>query len=152
MTSTDLSALPQRQRDAIRNRAALHLRPILHAVENYGVGLFMAVQAGPQFSLPACDRPLIILLGDDLERALGPDGFEAASLKAVVARAQRAAIVACEPLVEIYGAAAKTAALLRIDVLIVETQPDQEIPWVQYLLRARPGLGLLIGSVVGGRA
>jgi hypothetical protein len=131
---------------------ARHLRPILDAVENHGVGFLIAVQGRAPFRLPTDRRPLIMTIGDDLERAVGPSGFDPASLRAVVQRANWAAVIAGAPLPEIYGPAAMVAALLRLDVVLVETQPNQEIPWVQYLQLLRPELGILVGSVVGGNA
>jgi len=150
MNSIDLSRLSSSRRAALRHRIAPHLAPILDAVENHGVGVFLALQGGAPFSIPVFDGPLVFVIGDDCERALGPDGFDKASILALARRVRRGAVVSCAPLKEIYRAAARTAALLRIDVVIVETQPDQEFPWIEFLQNASPNIGLVVGTVAGG--
>ena len=129
-----------------------HLAPLYEAVRDFGCALVVVPQGLGPFDLPVADMPAIIVLGDDLDEALGPAAFDAKSLRRSLKGVRLAAIVACEPLPEIYASAARHAVLLRKNVVIVETQPEHEIAWVNLIRSIAPDTAFLLGSVHGGTA
>ncbi len=129
-----------------------HLAPLYAAVRDHGCILAIVPQHAGPFDPPPDGRPAIIILGDDLEQALGPPAFHARSLRRLLRGVRMAAVVACEPLPEIYAAAARHAVLLRRNVVIVETRPEQEIQWVEQIRSIAPDASFIIGSVEGGTA
>ena len=85
-------------------------------------------------------------------RVLGPDGFHRQSLSAITSSLAAAVVISGAALPKLYWAGATVAVLGRRDVAIIETRPEQELPWVAFLQEQRPGLKLLIGTVQGGTA
>jgi hypothetical protein len=77
----------------------------------------------------------------------GPKAFHQESLFRFVARCRGAVIVACEPVPVAYGSAARTAAELRQDVIIVETRPEHEADWKAALDAINPNLGYILCGV-----
>ena len=129
-----------------------HLAPLYRAARDHECLVGIVPQGAGRFNPPPADRPAIIVLGDDLVEALGPAAFHAQSLRQVLTGIRMAAIVACGPLPEIYATAARHAVLLRSNVVIVETRPEQEIAWIKLIRSIEPQAAVLIGSVKGGTA
>ena len=129
-----------------------HLAPLYKAARDHGCVVGIVPQGVGPFEPPPADRPAIIILGDDLHDALGPAAFHAKSLRQVLKDIRLAAVVACEPLPEIYESAARHAVLLRKNVVIVETRAEQEIAWVNLIRSIAPDTAFIIGSVEGGTA
>ncbi len=129
-----------------------HLAPLYEAARDFGCLLAMVPQGVGPFDAPGDDRPVIAVIGDDLEEALGPSAFDEQSLHRLLRGVRLAAVVACEPLPEIYESAAHHAVLLRKNVVIVETRPEQEIAWVNLIRSIAPDAAFLLGSVKGGEA
>lgn len=128
-------------------RAPLHFSYPLRAVRDEGCRFLFAAQGPGRFDVPK-DRPAVVLIGDDLTRALGPDGFHKRSLRRYVERCRCAVIVACEPIPRAYFEAVSWAVVKREDVLIVETRPDHEADWFDFIrLVAPPSIGMLVASV-----
>ncbi len=129
-----------------------YLSPLYQAVRDFGCALVIVTQGLEPFDLVTAGMPVILVLGDDLDEALGPAAFDAKSLRRLLKGVRLAAVVACEPLPEIYASAARHAVLLRKDVVLVETQPEQEIAWVNLIKSIEPDTAFLLGSVKGGTA
>ena len=129
-----------------------HLAPLWEAVRDFGCVLVFVPQGLGPFDLPPGNMPTIIVLGDDLDEALGPVAFDEQSLRRSLKGVTLAAIVACEPLPEIYADAARHAVVLRKNVVIVETQPEQEIQWVNLIREIEPDAAFFVGSVKEGEA
>lgn len=132
-------------------KAPPHWRPILTAVRDHGCAYMIVPQGGHRFMAPE-GLPLIAVIGDDLFSAHGPDGFHGASMKRLVRRCSAAVIVSSEATVRSYAAGATNAVLLRQDVLIVETRPEQEIPWIKFVRKHRPDIAMLVSTIPGGNA
>ena len=133
-------------------RGPRHWRPIMADVQD-GYTSLIVVSQGVQPFRPAPTRlPLILYIGDDLHRALGPGGFDKPSLREVISTCCAAVVVGCEPLYELYKTAAESASIARQNTVLIETRGEQEIPWVEFLRECRPDIGLLLGSVHGGNA
>ena len=129
-----------------------HLAPLYAAARDHGCIVGIVPQGAGHFDPPPAGRPAIIILGDDLDQALGPSAFDEQSLRRLLKGVRLAAVVACEPLPEIYESAAHHAVLLRKNVVIVETRPEQEIAWVNLIRSIAPDAAFLLGSVKGGEA
>ncbi len=137
--------------EAVR-RAPPHLKPVWRAARDQGCEVAIIVPGGVAFDPPPSKRPLITMIADDLDAAYGPVGFDGASLRRIIRRCAAAAVVSSGPDVRPYSAACTNAVLFRQDVLIIETRPEQEIPWVQLLQDVKPGIRLMICTVPGGTA
>ncbi len=133
--------------------AAPHLRPIVRAVRDHGIDmLFVSQDAGP-FRQPAGRRrPVIFMIGDDFDQALGPDGFHAPSIRRAIRSAHSFAVISSEPQPDAYTAMAMTAAATRRNTLIVETRPEQEILWVSLIQKLAPKRFIFWATVKGGHA
>jgi hypothetical protein len=129
------------------------LRPVIEAVRSYGCGLLSVGQSSAPFRLPEDPkRPGIIIIGDDLDRAVGPQGFHLASVRRAIKACKAFAVVSCEPLPVAYACLASSAVLLRQNVMIIETRPEQEIAWANIVRKLAPDAQLLLALVKGGRA
>ena len=120
-----------------------YLRPIMLAVRDGGVSLYVVPQGGEPFEPPR-SRPAIVLIGDDMLESQGPLAFHKPSLVRFVRRCCGAVIVACEPLLVAYASAAAVAAGLQQDVIIVETRPRHEADWKAALDAANPALNCIL--------
>ncbi len=129
-----------------------HLAPLYEAARDFGCLLAMVPQGAGPFDAPPAGRPAIVIIGDDLDQALGPSAFHAKSLRRLLRGVRLAAVVACEPLPEIYAEAARHAVVLRKNVVIVETRPEHEIAWFNLIKSIAPDAALVLGSVRGGNA
>ena len=129
-----------------------HLAPLYAAARDHGCILAMVLQGAGRFDPPPAGRPAIIVIGDDLDQALGPAAFHAKSLRRLLKGVRLVAVVACEAVPEIYTSAARHAVLLRQNVVIVETRPEQEIAWITLIRSIEPQAAVLVGSVKGGTA
>ncbi len=137
---------------AIESGRAQHLEPLLRAVRDGGCAFLMVTQHAGAFPMPPKRRPSILVIGDDLNEALGPAAFHAPSLRRYVRSCGYAVVVSCEPLPHAYLAAAAFAITQRRNVVLVETRPEREIEWVRLLQETKPGLPILLAIVKGGSA
>lgn len=127
-------------------RGPEHLRPIMEAARDHGVGICVVPQGAERFNPPR-KRPNIVIVGDDMHEAKGPDAFHRKSLVRFIKRASGAVIVSCAPLPAAYAAAATNAALHRQDILIVETRLQFEPAWKTFVETYHPGIALLLCTV-----
>src|SRR5262245_50947637 len=95
--------------------------------------LFAAIGGGCEvlIVMPGDDRPFdvprqapwLAIIGDDLDRSLGPGGYDGRSLRRLVEKIGCAAVVAAEPLVEAYASIAAVVMTSGRPGLIIETRP-----------------------------
>lgn len=140
------STVPRARLDWAIETGTDHLKPIWHAVRDFGCGYLLVTQNAGPFAVPPPERPAIITFGDDTDVALGPAAFHRRSLRRLLV------LVACAAIPEAYASAAGVAAFERRHTVIIETRPEHEIPWLDLVLRIRPGGRLLVCSVRGGTA
>ena len=133
---------------------APHLLPLFRAARDDGVGLMVVEQSGEPFLdvLAAAKGPVVALIADDTDRAVGPGYFHQPSLRRLIAGIGGAAVISSAPPVEAYAAMACAAAMLRVNMAIVETRIEQEIPWITAIHGIRPPLPMIVATVHGGRA
>jgi hypothetical protein len=152
-TSRINAAASRAQLDAAFEASPPFLRPVIEAVRNYGCGLLTVGQSNRAFRLPEDpSRPAIVIIGDDLDRAVGPNGFNVPSLQRAIRECQAFAIVSCEPLPAVYACIASSAVLLRQNVMLIETRPEQETAWTDLVRKHAPDAPLLLALVKGGHA
>ena len=149
---TELSKLSRERLDALVTRCGengAHLAGIIRMIRDYDVQLFLL----PQISRPLCEelalarRPFIALIGDDTDRALGPDFFDISSLDQLFAVVEAAALISGAARADVYDTIGSLAALYSLNVLIVETRSEQEIAWTKALQRVNPHLPTIICTV-----
>ena len=137
----------------IESGSSPHLHPIWIAVRDFGCrhGIVTA-NAGP--FAPPTDRPCILFIGDDLdgEPPDGPLAFHRPSLRRYARTCRAAMIVATEPVVQVYAAAAREATVERRNVLIVETRLEKEADWYNCLLDVNPRLSITLSTSAAGSA
>lgn len=129
-----------------------HLRPIVKAVRDHDVDMaFARQQAGP-FRLPNEVRPVIIMVGDDMDSAMGPPGFHLPSIRRCIRGAHAFAVISGAPHPDVYTALALAAVATRRNTMIIETRPEQEIQWVTLVQKLAPKRFIWLSTVTGGHA
>jgi hypothetical protein len=123
-----------------------HFRPIMEAARDHGVGVCVVPQGAEWFNPPR-KRPNIVIVGDDMHEAKGPDAFHRKSFVRFIKRASGAVIVSCAPLPVAYHSAATNAAVFRQDIVIVETRLAFEPAWKTFIESHHPGIALLLCTV-----
>lgn len=132
-----------------------HWRPIFADVQDGYTSLVTVAQNAGPFRLAPSRLPVILYVGDDPpppSRAQGPAGFDRESLRLVIETCSVAVIVACQPIFDLYRAAAESASVSKLNTVLIETRGDQEIPWVEFVRQCRPNIGIALGSATGGTA
>ncbi len=140
--------------EVIADPTAPHLVPLLKAVRDFQVGWLIVPQNGTPFDVPASARAytFIATIGDDFDQGLGPEHFHAPSLRRLLRKSHGAVVMASGPVAEVYEEAALSAAVFRSNVVIVETGPEHEIPWIEFIQGTVSGLPILICTTPSGRA
>lgn len=123
-----------------------HWRPIYMAVRDFGVQLAIIEQRAGAFR-PPTDKPVLMVVGDDVAVPLGPAGFHRKSLRHFIGRCHAVVVVSCEPLVPLYAMAASCAAGWRRDTLLIESQPRWEQDWIDLVKASNPAAKLVVGAV-----
>lgn len=141
------SAMLDRMETAVSAQAP-HLLPLVRVVRDCGVGFLVVPQraSGLDHGIDLLARPFIVLVGDDMDSALGPDQYDRAALKRLIGQIDGVAIVCCEPPPEAYSSIALLAAAGHKG-LIIETRPEQEIAWAKLVLEVRADMPILLCSV-----
>lgn len=138
--------------DAMAN-AAPHLRPIVQAVRDHGVDMMFVPQGRGAFRIPAGRKqPVIFMIGDDFDCARGPDGFHLPSIRRSIRSARCFAVISSAPQLDAYSAMAVASAGTRGNTMIIETRPEQEIPWLALIQKLAPGRFIWLATVAGGHA
>jgi hypothetical protein len=138
--------------DAAWRQAPDHLKPVLAAVRDCGVG-FLFIPQGPEpFRIPkGTKRPAVYLIGDDFDSSVGPGGFHLPSLRRAMRECVAFAVLGGEATESIY-AAVTAGAVAGGRVMIVETRLQHEIAWVRLIQKLAPRRMLIWGTVKAGRA
>lgn len=130
-----------------------HLRSLLVAVRDFQVAFMFIPQNFDTFRIPArADRPSIVLIGDDMDTARGPDGFHMPSLRRIIRGCSAFAVISAAPPTDLYAAMAATTATKRKSTLLIETRPEQEIQWLALIQKLAPGRPIVLATVKGGNA
>lgn len=147
------AAVTRASLDRAMQHVAPHLRSLLVAVRDHGLGFMFVPQAADPFRIPKrSSRPAIVLIGDDFDVARGPDAFHMPSIRRIIRSCDSFAVVSSEPAVELYATMAAAASLTRRSSMIIETRPEQEIQWVHLIRKLAPGRPICLATVKGGNA
>lgn len=125
-----------------------YLKPVFEVVRDYGVGYLTLLQNGDGLEPDRLNSqaPMITVVGDDTNAALGPAAFDAATLKVLTLRASCVAIISSEPVSNIYTLFSLMTGLLRANTLIIETRPEQEYVWVDYIRALAPHTPVILST------
>ncbi len=128
------SDVRERMVENVRAMGQEHAVPLVEALA-CGVAL-CTITAGCRFPnvRQLRGRGAVVLVGDDISVAQGPSAFHLLSLRKLVSRAGAWAVVSGKPPVELYAAAAELAKAGGLAVL-VETQPEYEAAWTDWLMK-----------------
>lgn len=138
--------------DAAIAIAAPHLRPVLLAVRDHRVGMLFVGQGAGPFAFPAKPaRPAVVLVGDDMEQSVGPEGFHMPSIRRMIRACCAFTVISSEPTPEIYAVGA-SPAIIGKNVAIIETRLAHEFQWVALIQKLAPGRPILLSTVKGGNA
>jgi len=141
------SAMLERMETSVAEKAP-HLLPVVQVVRDCGVGFLVIPQraTGLDRGIDILARPFIVLIGDDMDSAFGPNQYDRAALKRLIGQIDGVAIVSCEPPPEAYSSIALLAAAGH-NGLIIETRPEQEIAWTHLVQSVRADMPILLCSV-----
>lgn len=143
----------RRNLDDAMAMAQPHLQPIVQAIRDHGVDMLFASQDAGAFRVPAGrNRPVIFMIGDDFDQALGPGGFHLPSVRRAIRACSAFAVISSAPQADAYATMAITAAATRRNTMIVETRPEQEIPWLALIQKLAPKRFIWLGTIKGGHA
>lgn len=125
-----------------------YLKSVFEVVRDYGVGYLTLLQNGDGLGLDRLNSqtPMIMVVGDDTNAALGPGAFDAVTLKVLTLRASCVAIISSEPVSNIYTLFSLMTGLLRANTLIIETRPEQEHAWVDYIRALAPHTPVILST------
>jgi hypothetical protein len=131
-----LISASQRQAMMDRMNAAgqKHAVPLIEAMAS-GVALCTMTSSHPFPSVRKLGgRGAIVVVGNDLTTANGPSAFHLSSLRKIAKHVSAWAVVSASPPVELYAASAALAKVGAI-TLLVETQPEYEVAWTEWLTK-----------------
>ena len=125
-----------------------YIKPIILAYRDHKISVAGVMYGNKKepVNLPH-DGPCILIVCDDFDSPLGPDGFHQDSLRQFIGRCGQAVVVACEPLPAAYVAAARAAAFGRLNVILVETTTEQEVTWTDFIEANNPCISMLVATV-----
>lgn len=142
--------LPRAQLEELARTGSPHLRPIYTAMLEGGVAFLFVTQQSGRFGVEGRGG-FVALIGDDTDRALGPDGFHRKSIRRLVRQVQSIAIIASDIEPTAYAASAALARM-GFGALIVETRPEQEGAWFETLRAAAPRTPIVLITPIAGNA
>jgi hypothetical protein len=133
---------------------APHMLPLLHAVRDNGLRLIVLPQTGESFlkALTEPARPFVALIADDTDQAVGPGHYHQGSLRRLASVIGSGAVISSAPPVDAFAAMTVMPVVFGVNTVIVETRPEQEIPWINALRQVQPDLPLIVATVHGGHA
>ena len=140
--------VPRSRLTAAIESGPVHYRTIMRMVRDHGVSLAIVAQGGGSFNPPRAN-PHILIVGDDMQQAKGPSAFHAGSLRRYIKRCRMAVIVSCEPVARAYALAALYTAGKRKDSILVETRPEFEADWKDFIEAANREISFVIATVEG---
>lgn len=111
-----------------------HVVPLIEALAS-GAALCTMTTARPFPSVRKLrGRGAVVVVGDDVTIARGPSAFHLSSLRKIAKHASAWAVVSASPPVELYAASAALAKAGAI-TLLIETQPEHEVTWTEWLTK-----------------
>jgi len=131
-----------------------HMVPVLRAIRDNRLRLMVVQQLKGSFieTMRDIDGPFVTIIADDTDRAVGPDFFHQRSLRRLVETINGAAVIAGAPPPEAYSTMTMMPTLYGHSTAVIETRPEQEIQWVNYLRSVNPELPLILSTVKEGAA
>lgn len=140
----------RRQIKVLKNKRGRekHWSILGEAASYFALDLMCVFQSQERFELPA-SGPFIAVVGDDLFRSLGPNGFEEQSLQQLIASATYVGIITCEPVYRVYAEAATVAAKERKNSVIIETQPTYGRDWRTFVSTVNPNACVRVALAEG---
>lgn len=131
-----------------------HMIPVFRAIRDNRLRLMIVQQQTGSFIQPMLeiDGPFVTIIADDTDRAVGPDFFHKRSLRRLAETINGAAVIAGTPPPEAYSTMTMMPTLYGHSTAIIETRPEQEIQWVNYLRSVNPELPLIFSTVKEGAA
>lgn len=140
------------QIDAVINLPATpgHIKSILKVVRDYGVAYVALFQNGDALLPEKINSPMpsLTVIGDDTDKALGPEGFDALTLRVCTMRASSIAIISSETVPNIYTLFSLMSGLLRAHTLIIKTRHEQERAWIDYVQNLSPGTPVILSTAM----
>jgi hypothetical protein len=136
-----------------KNALAPHLNPAFEAIRDFGVRVQIVPQSKDSFddALDEAEGSAIVIIGDDTDRTLGPEGFDKPSMRRLFRMATEVAVIASAPSADVYGAMSALSAIMHRFAVIVETRLEQAIAWVEFIKAANWELPILLVTVEAGR-
>jgi hypothetical protein len=130
-----------------------HLRPIIESVRDGDCAMLFVGQTAQAFRAPRNSRqPVIFMIGDDFDAAVGPEHYHMPSLRRAMRACKSFALVSSCPQPAVYASIALTATLSRENVMLIETRPEMEIPWLEMIQKTAPRRFIWLATVNGGHA
>lgn len=132
-----------------------YLAPIYQAMLKDDVHVLPISQGIEPFDLPSTGQPWIVFIQDDPKPgnlSLGPEGFDRKSLETAIQAATLAAVMASDPIAEIYGRVANEAVVRHNNAVLIETWLMHEDQWTDLIKSTKPDIQLAVGSVPSGHA
>lgn len=155
MTIRHVTLMPHTREglDAAWTYSPPYLRPIIEVVRDHGVAMLFVGQSAAPFRIPRdSGKPAIVIIGDDFDKAVGPEGFHLPSVRRAIRSCQAFAVVSSGPLAPVYASIATASAIGRCNVMLIETRIEQEIPWLALVQKLAPRRHVLLSTVKGGNA
>ncbi len=127
-----------------------HTKCVLNAMRNYGICLISVSRIDQQEPFNPCDLEdvygFVAIISDDTPYSLGPDRFNSDLLKGLIAKTSCAAIISTEPVIGIYDTLSLVAGQRQTGSLVVETEPEHEVQWVERIRAFSPQMPLIIST------
>jgi hypothetical protein len=122
-----------------------HLEAVFAAIRSGNLTFVIVPQGSRYRSLPdnVTNRPLLFVLGDDMDTSRGPGAFDTKTLRRAFSGASRVVVHAAKAEPAHYAAAVE-AAQRHGKCVVVETQPAHESAWLAIAAKFAPGAGVLV--------
>ena len=130
--------------------APAHLKAIVAAMRDYGIGWFFV----PQTTAPILDeafseaKSFIAIIGDDMDCAKGPSAFDQATLHRLIKTSVCIAIESSDIVVNVYALLSTMAGALQTGATIIETRPEQEQVWLDYVRSVSDVMPVILTSPI----
>lgn len=149
--------LPRNRLDAMIATVAgpyPHMVPVLQAVRDHSLRLMFVQQGRKRIKLRPdhASRPFLSIVYDDGDLCLGPGGFHKSTLRQLLSGVKTVAVISCAATTELYSQMTALPILLGASAMIIETRPEQEIAWVEFVRAITPQPFIVWATVKGGRA
>lgn len=128
-----------------------HLVPLMEMVRDGGVGMMFVSQTPEPFRIPKA-KPAIVIIGDDYDKAVGPERFHMPSVRRAIRDCHVFTVVSSAATTPVYAMSGLAAVLNRKHSMLIETRPEQEIAWVNLIKKLSPGALICLSTVEGGHA